>query len=194
MSATRENKEALRIPDSTKDIETNRVNEKVIQEENSTRIINDTYGDSFILGSASNGILGTSELGASARVETLVSVVNPNNTFRERFSDATFEDTGTTTADWADTVGTLVMTNTEVAQSLACVLNDGTIRKATISVEVSAGSITNLTFELSANADSDFESVTHNTEHAFTTTGVDLRFKITASDSVTITLVKITYE
>ena len=85
------------------------------------------------------------------------------------------------------------MTNTEIAQSNSIALANGTITKATITVEVSSGDITDLAFTLTADGGSNFESVTHGVQHTFTNTGTDLRFKITASGSVTLTLVKIIY-
>lgn len=187
------NTEALFIPDDTKKIETNRVNEKVLLEEQSSIGVDDTYGSSMIWGSSSNGIWGTDTWGEDGRVETTPFVVNPNNIFRERFRDNYFENTGSTTADWGDVSGQMDFTNTEVAVSNSIALNDGTITKATITVTVSSGDVADLTFELTANGGSNWESVTHNTQHTFTNTGTDLRFRITASGSVSITFVKVEY-
>jgi len=187
-----ENKEALTVPDDTKDIDINRVNERVLLEENSTVGVRNTYGTSFILGSASNAVLGTNALGAASRVETTLWIVSPNNIFREHFRD-TFFEAGATTAGWGDTSGQLDFTNTEIAVSNSIALNDGTVLKGTVSVVLSTGSLSDLSFELSADGGSTFESVTHNVEHTFTVTGTDLRFRITASGTVKVVLVKVIY-
>lgn len=191
MTAARENKEALMIPDDTRNPVFQRIEEEVLMEENTTIIKHNTYADSFILGSASNGILGTNILGDGNRVLTVVAIVNTNNVFRERFRDTTFED-GNTTADWADVVGTLVMTSGEVAVSESCALNDGTKISATITIELSSGSLSDITIQLSSDG-TNFETVTEGTLHSFTDTGTDLKFKLTASGNVTVTLVKIAY-
>jgi len=193
MSSTRENSEALNVPDTTRKPYFQRVDEKVHLEEQATVVSTNTYGDSFILGSASNGVLGTDELGSTNRVLTIVSIVNPNNIFRERFRDSTFEDSGNTTGDWSDTVGTLDLTNTEVAQSSSVALNNGTITHATLLAEASSGDLDDITYYLSADGGSNFEEVTRGTEHAFTNTGTDLRFKLVAAGSVTVTFIRIEY-
>jgi len=82
-------------------------NAELIQiEENSTVIKTNTIGHSFILGHPTNGVLGTANgvdgeqivLGEAGRSgETVVRVVNPNNTFREHFRDDDFIDTGNST-------------------------------------------------------------------------------------------------
>lgn len=202
MSATRQNKEALYVQDNTKNIVTNLVDEKVLMEENATRVRTSTYGDSWIVGSSTNGIVGTNTgtqgggqqvVGGSGRVEAVVRVVSPNNIFRERFRHDRFEDTGTTTADWADTVGTIVFTTGEIAQSLSIFLNNFTLTKATMIATASSGDVSDLAFQLSADGGSNWENITLGTEHTFTNTGNDLRFKITASGSVTLTNVQIEY-
>lgn len=132
-------------------------------------------------------------VGSSGRVETLRFVSNPNKTYRESFNYTTFES-ASTTADWADTLGTCVFTNGEIAQSEEIAYADGTITKATIRVVVSSGDLSNLSFQLTANGGSNWENVAHAVEHTFTNIGTDLRFKITASGSVTITKVTVSYK
>ena len=196
-----QNKEALYVNDDTKDAEFNRVEELIIIEEQATQGSDQTYGNSFILGSAVNGVLGVANgengsqigLGEQNRLTTVQWVVNPNNIYRERFRDALFEDTGVTTADWGDTVGQLDFTNTEIAQSLAVAYNDGTISSATITLTVSSGVIGDLTILLSANGGGAWEAATNNVSHVFTVTGTDLRFKITAAGTVTVTYIRIAY-
>lgn len=193
MSMARETKEAITVPDDTKDTETNRVNEKIIMEEDATKIWRDTYGSSFILGSSTNGILGTSKLGESARVVTLHSVVNPNNVFREHFRDTTFRDDSETTAVWGTPEGQAVFTAGQIISSKSIAYNDGNVTKATMMSVVSSGSIVDLVFNLSADGGSNWESVTDSTEHVFSASGIDLRFKMTASGDVVVSDVQVSY-
>ncbi len=124
--------------------------------------------------------------GDAKPANVVTTVVNRNNIYREHFSNAFFEDTGSTTADWADTVGELDMTAAEIAQSNEIALNTGTITAAKITATLSAGVVGDLAFQLTANGGSNWENATHNTIHTFTNTGTDLRFKITASVEVKI--------
>lgn len=147
---------------------------------------------SFILGHSIAGILGTCKLGSQASVNVLASVTNPNQQFIENFKTTTFKDTGVTTADWAVISGELSFTVGEIAQSNSVAYNDGTINSATLTATLSAGVIGNLTIELCANG-STFEGVTNATEHNFTATGTNLKFKITSAGNVTITQITISY-
>jgi len=198
MTVTTDTKNALGIGDNTRQIVFKRVSEKVQLEENSTVVEFDTYGDSWIVGSSTNGIVGANTstqgggqqvVGSSGRVNTVLSVVNINNKFREYFKDTSFEDTSTTTADWADTVGQIDFTVGEIAQSLSTYLDTANVVAATLTVDDD----TNLTLQLSADGGSNWETVTNETEHAFTNTGNDLRFKFTATGNATVTSVRIKY-
>jgi hypothetical protein len=201
MVKSTDNTEALFEPDSSRLIETNRVAEKIVLIELSSIDETNTHGHSFILGSSVNGVLGSPQLGEdgsqivlgeAGRTRSTNSIVNPNNTFREFFRDAYFEDTGVTTADWSDTIGQLDFTTGEIAQSSSIVKGAGTIAQATFTLTVSSGSVTDLTVQLAADG-STFETVTLDTLHTFSTTGTDLRFKITAAGTVTVTDITISY-
>lgn len=96
MSATRENKEALAVGDDTRKILFKRINELIVLDEGSTVWEDDTYGDSWIVGSATNGLVGTNTgtvgggqqvVGASGRVQTVKAITNPGNTWRDRLRD-----------------------------------------------------------------------------------------------------------
>lgn len=176
--------------------------ETVKVEEGATKTTTISLGDSWIVGSATNAIVGTNTgtegggqqvVGASGRVTTVKSISSPGKRFPERFNTTTFEDTGVTTADWADTTGSLIMTNTEIAQSLSVAFADGTITTANMIVTLSAGVIGDLTIQLSADGGSNFENVTNGTTHSFTNTGTDLKFKLTATGNVTVDSVIINY-
>lgn len=194
MSMARETKEAITVPDDTKDTETNRVNEKIVMEEDATKIWKNTFGDSFILGSSANGVLGTSALGESARTITLHSIVNPNNIFREHFRDTTFRDVDTTTAIWGTPEGQCIFTANNVMQTDSMAYNDGNITIATMQTTVYSGSILDLVFQLSNDGGATWEDVTDSTEHVFSASGIDLRAKAVASADVIISDFQVSYE
>jgi len=52
----------------------------------------------FVLGNPTFGVLGTSILGEDSRVKTILMVVNPNNSFKERFAFDYMLDTTNSTA------------------------------------------------------------------------------------------------
>jgi len=173
--------------------------EVLVVEEGPTLLYIESIGHSFILGSTTNGILGTNTgtedgqqqvLGEAGRVISGTQVISPNNRAVERFTTTNFEDTGSTTADWADTEGTCVFTSGEIAQSLTFAADGTTWLKATLTID----DATNLTLQMSADGGSNWENVTNGTEHVFTNTGTDLRFKLTASGNATITSLIILYE
>jgi len=200
MGVNKENTEALMIEDDTKDIVINRINEKINCEEGATVVSKETLGHSWIVGSSTNGLVGTNTgtedgeqqvVGGAGRVTTISSVTSPNDSYRERFYDTTFKD-ASTTADWGSTPGQLDMTDTEIAVSSSIAYNDGTISHATISLSILSGDEDDLAVELTSDG-TNWESVTINTQHDFTDTGTDLRFKLTASSTVSISLVRVVY-
>jgi len=130
-------------------------------------------------------------LGLGGASTSITSVFNPSNSFRERFNFTNFEDTVTTTADWGS--GSLDFTTGEIAESLSVVLGQGTISLATITINLTSGVIGDLSIELSADGGVTYESVTNAVEHAFTVAGADLRFRITASGTVTSDFIRVDY-
>lgn len=174
-------------------IQIKRFTDSIIIEDNTIEISTHTIGSSFIWNHSTNGVWGTSSWGEVGRVLTLQVVASPNKIYREHFRDDNFEDTGVTTADWSDTEGFLKFTAAEIAQSSSVAYNHGTVVAATITTTIDAGLVANLAFQLTADGGANWESVTHATEHSFTNTGTDLRFKITASGTVDVTLVRIDY-
>jgi hypothetical protein len=176
--------------------------EKVIIELGPIKQSDNQAGHSFILGHTSNGVMGSPALGddgsqvvlgEAGRSETVLNVFNVNKFFIERFNFTTFNATGSTTADWAVTTGLLEFTTGEVAVSKECAFNDGTITRATMNLTPVTGVTTDLTLELTADGGSNWESVTLSVEHTFTNTGNDLRFRLTASGTVSLSLMTISY-
>lgn len=169
-------------------------------EEGPTKVSHSAIGASWIVGSSTNGLVGTNVttqsagqqvVGEADRITATFSVTNPNNTYRERFNFDTFNDSGVTTADWGSSV--LDMTAAEVAQSTSIAYNTGTLTSAMIIVRLSAGSVSDLAIQLSADGGSHWETFTNGVSQAFVNSGTDLRFKLTASGNVTITAIRVAY-
>jgi hypothetical protein len=194
-------KDQLGRPEN-KNITVKRFKEDSIIEDDGVIISVNTIGNSFIIGHRLNGVIGTAngkngsqvvigEAGRSGRIMTVTT--NFNKVWRYNFYDSYYEDAANTTADWADTDGLLKFTNTEVAQSIPIAYNDGTISRATITGTVNSGTIASASFQLTADGGDNWESVTHATEHTFTNTGTDLRFKITATGTVDLSQLRVQY-
>ena len=173
-------------------------NINVVAKSGRTRVRSDTIGNSWICGSSTNGIVGVNTatqggsqqvVGGSSRVVAVQSVSNYSDLFRERFNFTTFIDSVNTTATVNVATEDCDLTTGEILQSLSCQKGE-TITKATLTSD----STTNLTFQMSANAGINWETVTSGTEHTFTNTGTDLRYKCTASGNATISLLTISYE
>ena len=154
---------------------------------------NETYGAGFILGHVSTGVLGANSLGNSGTTAVVALVYNDNNTYKEYFKTDLFEDTGVTTATWG-TDGLVFSASSEIGQSLATAYSaddPDTYTKATLTA--TGTTVANATYALSADAGVHWETVTNGTQHTFTNTGTDLRFKITSTDTITITKLTIKY-
>lgn len=76
-------------------------------EEGPAKFTVSAIGESWIVGSSTNGIVGPNTgtqsgaqqvVGSSGRTDTVIRVINPFNTFRERFRFNTYIDSGNTTA------------------------------------------------------------------------------------------------
>ena len=155
-----------------------------------------TLGHAWIVGSSSNGLVGANlgteageqQVGGGAgRVETIVRVVCPNNTYREYFRDTDFKDTSQpNTADWDTTNYRLAMSSSTnknrayntVATSKSIFLNSQTIFKATVSATETKFDKDIIKYFLSADSGSNWEECTLNEEHSFSVTGNDLRFRV----------------
>jgi len=82
----------------------------IFMEQGPTQEKQQTEGHSFILGSSTNGILGTNtgtedgqqQTLGDTTVTTVVRVLNVGNKYVERFSFDNFKDTSITTATWSN--------------------------------------------------------------------------------------------
>lgn len=179
-----------------------RKEETIIIEEGPIKISTSTIGHSFILGHSTNGKLGSPYLGVdgqqivlgeAGRVTIVGFIGNPGQVFKDYFYNTYFEDTSVTTADWGDTYGELDMTVGEIAQSLSISKNELYITKAILNATFSVGDSSDVTIQMTSNGGSNWETVTIGTEYSFTNVGLDLKFKITASDTCTITYINVIY-
>ena len=142
---------------------------------------------SFILGNSLAAILGTTELGSNASAWAIQRVINPNNIWKESLRTDTFEDTTNTTATWDTTNFRWTFTTGQIIQTSEIYLDSTTITSATLTIDSSRITTPgNLTYQLSADGGTNWETVTLGTKHTFTNTGVDLRLKVTASGAATI--------
>lgn len=168
-----------------------RPRDEVIVEDGPCYITSVGIGNSFIIGHPTNGVIGTANavngqqivIGEANRGTIITKVVNAFNMFREHFVNTYFKDSTYTTADWASVDESLKLTNGEIAQSSEIVYNDGTISFATIYLNYNSEDDTYLTLQMTADG-TNWETVTSDTEHSFTNTGTDLRFRITHKGGV----------
>ena len=98
-----------------------RPSQDLIIESNTLKIYKQNLGDSWIVGSSTNGLVGTNTategggqqvVGASGRdalTDHLWRAVNPDKIYREHFTDTWFKS-AVTTADWAVNPEELSMT------------------------------------------------------------------------------------
>ncbi len=163
-------------------------------EEDSTLIFEETIGNSWIVGSATNGIVGTNTgtqgggqqvVGGDGRILTLSKVINQNNLFRENFRVTNFQGAGT--ANW-DTTNHRLASSTSSNHSIihsthqefnTMFLNGQTITKATINAtETRWNPNDKIAYFLSADGGNNWEEVTLGVEHIFTNTGDNLKAKV----------------
>lgn len=164
-----------------------------------TTKVEQDIGNAFVVGHATNGVIGvangvgsgqitigTGDLGSSSTTRVFSGATG----FKEALRDNSYIDTVNTTASVVTSSPYQVLFDaTEVLQSKSVELGNGNISRATLYIPSEAISGTSLTYQLSVNGGSNWESVSLNQEHTFTNTGDDLRYKITAgatASSVTV--------
>lgn len=165
------------------------------------RVFTKTLGNAWIVGSSTNGLVGANTstqgggqqvVGGNGRVQTLVQVSNKDKTYIDDFTTNMFKKSSTTTADWDASSGKLKFTSGEVAESEPIAYKDGLITFATITIDLSTGSSSDLTVQLTADGNN-YETVTLGEKHSFTNIGETLQFKITSSGTVEIDKLTIRY-
>ncbi|MFW6173736.1 MAG: hypothetical protein ACOC5T_08330 [Elusimicrobiota bacterium] len=102
------------------------------------------------------------------------------DTYEENFIDEDFKNSTNTTASWS-TTGSVTFTSGQIAESLSVDYNNGTINSAKLTSTEESGSFT---YEMTADG-TNWESVTSGTEHTFSNTGTDLRWRATENNSST---------
>ncbi|MCP6727482.1 MAG: hypothetical protein KJI69_05740 [Patescibacteria group bacterium] len=136
----------------------------------------------MIWNNVDHGIWNTDNWGTAAtafEAETDHFIQQFENSYTEDFIDEDFEDTSGT-ASWS-TTGSVIFTSGQIALSKSVDFNNGTILAATLNSTEVSGSFT---YEMAADG-STFETVTPGTAHTFSTTGTDLRFRITENAAST---------
>ena len=146
------------------------------------KITNRAINNSFIIGHPDNGKIGYGTIGDFRSAAVLQRVVQAENVYREWFYDNTFNATAVTTANWDTTNHRLAFTAGQIAQSLGIYYNQTNVVQGLLNASYSG----TVAFWLSANTGNTWESVNSGTQHTFTTTGQDLRWKASASTSATI--------
>lgn len=170
----------------------------VTQRQGRVRTRTQTIGNSWIVGSSTNGLVGTNTatqgggqqvVGSDGRGAFIISSIsNYLDVFRERFNFTTYIDTGNTTATVDTTNEDVDFTTGEILTSLECYKGTTVLTKAILTVDDD----TNLTFE--ARLDGvNWETVASGVEFTFANTGTTLEYRATASGNATISLLTIDY-
>lgn len=167
-----------------------------------------SIGNSWIVGSSTNGKVGTNTstanglqqyVGAQGRTYTLQWIKNTNNIYKEPFLTTDYKDavSSTGTARWGS--GTARVLDTQVLQSKTIYRDVGTVTSATMTVIYEDNSIWgtlsgSATLAMSANGTATaFETVSNNTSYSFTNQGRDLRWKITGTGTASLRRMTIAY-
>ena len=149
------------------------------------RIFTEAYtvgNNVMIWNNVDHGIWNTDKWGTAATAfdaEADHFVQQFENSYTEDFIDDDFEDTDGTVTGW--TSGSIDFTSGQIALSKSIDFNNSTITVATLNSTEVSGSFT---YQMAADG-STFENVTPGTAHTFSTTGTDLRFKITENAAST---------
>ena len=165
-----------------------------VVEEGPVLITQSTIGHAWIVGSSTNGLVGTNTgtydgqqqtVGGGGRSTATLVVYNIDNTFKERFRDATFKDSSTT-AYWDTANFRLAMSSSSnhnvvystVGVFKSLVYNSGTFNKMTVSaVETKWGNDV-IHYFVSYDGGSSWEEAVLNSEKTLSSSGTDLRLKI----------------
>lgn len=140
-----------------------------------SRLIADGGGEnSFILGHVSAGILGTNKLGDRRQAAVLDMIQQGADILVEDFLNTDFK-AAATTATWGST-GSVTFTAGQNATSTEIDLNNGTISSVRVDIIIDSGTIL---IEITSDGGSNWETATNNATHIFSSTGSDLRFRLT---------------
>lgn len=119
------------------------LNENVVVEEGPTQLTKNNVGSSFVLGLATNAVLGTTVLGETDYVVgEVMRVVNPNNIFHEHFRFDDFEDSTNGTGTLDTTNFNYQLDNGEIFQTLSIFLNEQSPLFVNPTITIGGGSTT----------------------------------------------------
>ncbi len=134
--------------------------------------------ESFILGHGTYGMLGSATLGGDPITTNIIRVINPDDTFIERFHHEAFVDTGVSTTDIVTSSGYCYFDDGELYQSEIIALDNTTFSTAIVTVSGLATS--NLSSSVSFDGGSSWEAVssfgTAVTNGGSSTDGLTVRF------------------
>ena len=186
-------------PRDTENLVLKRFNDQMPRVKSVHKISSTNIGDAFIFGHAVNGILGTAngegggqitlgegDLGAT----TVQRVICDDKTFIEPLRDTSFVDTSVTTATIVTSSYQVEFTSSEIYQTESVSLNEGTITSALLTIpEANISPSTGaFTVEFTADGGSNWETASFNTTHTFTNTGTNLKMRITANQTATLSV------
>jgi len=144
-------------------------------------------GTSFILGHSDNGILGTSTLGDQRATAADIRITNPYSAkdkydyvHKEKFVDSEFEDTANSNGIWNTTTNILELGSVGSSGRSDNIHADETIASAEMNVTYTGTSGSGMSLYMSPDDGSNWEGVTTGSEHAFSNTGTQLRWRIDA--------------
>lgn len=150
-------------------------------------------GTSFILGSLTNGVLGTSTLGDYRTSGTVQRIENTDNVFNERFWVSTYIASTTGTINY--TTGECVLSPNQSVTSTSIFYDaSGTKKVSSITPNVSVSGTFGIM--VSNNANVTTTTISNNETYVFPSSGSDLRVRITNQNasSTTINAYSVIYE
>ena len=137
--------------------------------------------NSFVIGHPVNGKIGYGTIGDFRGSWTTERVIQSENVYREWFYDDEFKDSSTT-ANWDTSNHRLTFASGDIAQSTSVYYNVTTVSQAILTADYSG----TLSFWITADGGSHWESTNSGETHIFENTGQDLRWKASAVTSATI--------
>lgn len=156
-------------------------------------VVRNTLGHAWIVGSSTNGIVGTNTntqdgqqqtVGGGGRTETVLEVRNPGNVWRTLITslEMNYWDSGTGTATIDTANQKITFLPGQTFQSEILTTEASNIIRATLSFV----NDTNLSCFLSPDSGSNWEAVTNGVEHVFSNAGTAVKLKLVASGTATL--------
>lgn len=178
--------------------------ESVMIEEGPTKITTSGIGHSWIVGSATNGIVGANTntadgqqqvVGSAGRVTTVQAVYSPNNIYTERFRFSDYVLASKTTANYdVTTAHRIEFTGIQTAQSITIAkqtLSENSFVQGKMIITGSTTAVNHYQLFLSANNGANWNPVTSSVWATFSPAGRTIRYKILSTESGYIDYIRI---